>query len=89
LLLDWVGVPRVRDETVPLPWAPKNRASVERMTDALIDEAAGRAGLLRPPEAVLEPARNPPSAVRRLLQQPPAVDDDAPLETHRRTATRC
>jgi lipopolysaccharide biosynthesis glycosyltransferase len=58
LLLDLARVPRVRDETAPLPWAPKNRAAVERITDALIDEAAGRTALLRPPEAVLEPARH-------------------------------
>jgi lipopolysaccharide biosynthesis glycosyltransferase len=54
VLLDWTGVPRVRDETAPLPWAPKNRATVDQMTDALIDEAVGRTAFLRPPEAVLK-----------------------------------
>jgi len=53
VLLDLVGVPRTRDEDAPLPWAPPSRAVVERMTDALIDEAAGRRAPLRPPERVL------------------------------------
>jgi lipopolysaccharide biosynthesis glycosyltransferase len=54
LVLDLVGTPRQRDETQPLPWAPRSRKMVERMTSALIEEAAGRSPLLRPPEAALE-----------------------------------
>ena len=46
------GCRRERDESKHLPWAPPNRTVVERMTDALIDEAAGRRPRLRPPEAV-------------------------------------
>ncbi len=57
LLLDWVGVPRERDEDEHLPWAPPSRAVVERMTDALIDEAACRRPPLRPPEGVLAERR--------------------------------
>lgn len=54
VLLDWAGVPRRRDENEPLPWAPANRSVVERMTDALIAEAAHRRPPLRPPEAVVD-----------------------------------
>jgi lipopolysaccharide biosynthesis glycosyltransferase len=57
-LLDWAGVPRERDEDQPLPWAPPSRAVVERMTAALIDEAARGRPCLRPPEAVLSAPRH-------------------------------
>jgi lipopolysaccharide biosynthesis glycosyltransferase len=70
VLLDWVGAPRDRDETAPLPWAPKSRAIVERMTDALIREAAGNCSRLRPPEAVLEPAREPSGGPRVTSRRP-------------------
>jgi len=52
-LLDIAGKPRERSDDEELPWAPKSRADVETMTEALIEEAAGRRDLIRPPEKVL------------------------------------
>jgi lipopolysaccharide biosynthesis glycosyltransferase len=83
VLLDWIGVPRVRDETVPLPWAPRSRAVVERMTDALICEAAGRCPPLRPPEAVLEPASEPPGQSPLTSVRPVTTFDDVDMEVTR------
>jgi lipopolysaccharide biosynthesis glycosyltransferase len=53
MVLDVLGVRRVRDEAQPLPWAPRSRAHVEIMTDALIAEAEGRRQRIAPPEKVL------------------------------------
>ncbi len=52
-VLDWMGLPRTRDENVALPWAPRSRKDVEDMTHALIEEAARTRPPLTPPEAVL------------------------------------
>jgi lipopolysaccharide biosynthesis glycosyltransferase len=52
-LLDLAGKPRQRSDDEELPWAPKSRADVEAMTEALIEEAAGTRGLIRPPEIAI------------------------------------
>lgn len=56
ILLDLAGKPRQRDDSQELPWAPKSKADVEAMTEALIEEAAGARGLIRPPELALNGA---------------------------------
>jgi lipopolysaccharide biosynthesis glycosyltransferase len=66
-VLDWTGVPRERDERKHLPWAPPSRAAVERMVDALIDEAARGGAWLRPPEAVLAGRGSRRSARERVV----------------------
>ncbi|MGE0408052.1 MAG: glycosyltransferase family 8 protein [Amphiplicatus sp.] len=48
-----LGKSRMRSDAEELPWAPKSRAHVERMTEALIEEAAGRRGPILPPESAL------------------------------------
>jgi len=53
IVLDALGVSRLRNEAQPLPWAPRNRAHVEIMTEALIAEAEGRTQTISPPERVL------------------------------------
>lgn len=53
-VLDLAGKSRVRSEEEELPWAPKSRADVEVMTEALIEEAAGLRPKIRPPESVLK-----------------------------------
>ena len=53
MVLDLAGKPRVRSDDEELPWAPRSRADVEMMTEALIEEAAGARPLVRPPEAIL------------------------------------
>jgi len=53
IVLDLLGRPRERSDDAELPWAPRNRTDVETMTSALIDEAAGARGPIRPPESVL------------------------------------
>ncbi|MEM9015151.1 MAG: glycosyltransferase [Pseudomonadota bacterium] len=45
-----------RNDEEELPWAPKSRADVEAMTEALIEEAAGQRERIRPPERVLSSA---------------------------------
>ena len=52
-LLRLAGRSPIRSDTAELPWAPRNRADVEIMTEALIEEAAGTRGPIRPPERVL------------------------------------
>ncbi len=52
-LLKLAGRPTQRSDAQELPWAPRNRADVETMTEALIEEAAGRLAAIRPPEKVL------------------------------------
>lgn len=42
-----------RSDDEELPWAPKSRADVEAMTEALIEEAAKQRPPVRPPESVL------------------------------------
>lgn len=54
VLLDIIGVERVRDESMELPWAPRNGKDVEDMTAALIEEAERHRGPIRPPESVLD-----------------------------------
>ncbi len=53
-VLDFVKVPRTRDDSEELPWAPRCRKDVEDMASALIDEALGRRPAIRPPESVLD-----------------------------------
>ena len=54
-VLSAMGKTRARSEDEELPWAPKSRAHVEAMTEALIEEAAGARSSIRPPESVLGP----------------------------------
>jgi lipopolysaccharide biosynthesis glycosyltransferase len=88
VLLDWLGAPRARDEAAPLPWAPKNRAAVEQMTDALIEEAGGHGALLRPPEAVLDTTRRrgPPMSTPGSVSH--VLVEDAAAELGPRVAAR-
>jgi lipopolysaccharide biosynthesis glycosyltransferase len=53
MILDLLGVSRVRDEDRPLPWAPRSRAHIEIMTDALIAEAERPEQPITSPERVL------------------------------------
>lgn len=54
IILNAMGVGRLRDESKELPWAPRNTKDVEDMTAALIEEAARHRGPIRPPESVLD-----------------------------------
>lgn len=53
-VLRMMGKSPERSDDEELPWAPRNREDVETMTDALIEEAAGRRGPIRPPESALK-----------------------------------
>jgi len=53
LVLDLLGKPRNRSDEEELPWAPRNKADVETMAQALIREASRQCPRLIPPEAVL------------------------------------
>lgn len=52
--LDVLKVPRERTDETELPWAPRNSKDVEDMARALVSEAYGERGFIRPPEAVLD-----------------------------------
>lgn len=52
--LDVMKVPRHRSDDAELPWAPRNSKDVEDMAQALVSEAHGERGFIRPPEAVLD-----------------------------------
>ncbi len=53
-VLDIMKVPRNRSDNSELPWAPRNNKDVEDMARALVSEAHGERGFIRPPEAVLD-----------------------------------
>ena len=53
-VLDMMKVPRQRSDASELPWAPRNSKDVEDMAQALVSEAHGERGFIRPPEAVLD-----------------------------------
>ncbi|AIT79485.1 glycosyltransferase family 8 protein [Novosphingobium pentaromativorans] len=53
-VLDALHVPRQRTDEEELPWAPRNSKDVEDMAMALVAEARGERGEIRPPEAVLD-----------------------------------
>lgn len=54
VVLDMMKVPRQRSDQAELPWAPRNGKDVEDMARALVAEARGETGFIRPPEAVLD-----------------------------------
>lgn len=53
-VLDMMKVPRHRSDSSELPWAPRNSKDVEDMAHALVSEAHGERGFIRPPEGVLD-----------------------------------
>lgn len=54
VVLDMMNVPRHRSDNSELPWAPRNSKDVEDMAHALVSEAHGKRGFIRPPEGVLD-----------------------------------
>jgi len=54
VVLDMMKVPRHRSDNSELPWAPRNSKDVEDMARALVSEAHGERGFIRPPEGVLD-----------------------------------
>ncbi|GGC07779.1 hypothetical protein GCM10011494_28000 [Novosphingobium endophyticum] len=51
---DALRIPRHRSDDAELPWRPRNNKDVEDMARALVAEARGKRGLIRPPESVLD-----------------------------------